>query len=80
MRILVIGSGGREAAIVKKLSEDKRIVKIFTSKGNATTEKYGENINITAISDFVDFAKRESIDLTIVGSEKYLLEGIVDEF
>lgn len=80
MRILIIGNGGREAAFAKKLSEDSRVSQMFFAKGNATTEKYGKNIPLSDIKDLVDFAKKESIDLTIVGPEAYLVEGIVDEF
>lgn len=80
MRILIIGNGGREAAFAKKLSEDSRVTQMFFAKGNATTEKYGKNISLSDIKDLVDFAKKESIDLTIVGPEAYLVEGIVDEF
>lgn len=80
MRILIIGNGGREAAFAKKISEDSRVTQMFFAKGNATTEKYGKNISLSDIKDLVDFAKKESIDLTIVGPEAYLVEGIVDEF
>lgn len=80
MRLLIIGNGGREAAFAKKLSEDSRVTQMFFAKGNATTEKYGKNISLSDIKDLVDFAKKESIDLTIVGPEAYLVEGIVDEF
>lgn len=80
MRILIIGNGGREAAFAKKLSEDSRVTQMFFAKGNATTEKYGKNISLSDIKDLVDFAIKESIDLTIVGPEAYLVEGIVDEF
>lgn len=80
MRILIIGNGGREAAFAKKLSEDSKVTQMFFAKGNATTEKYGKNISLSDIKDLVDFAKKESIDLTIVGPEAYLVEGIVDDF
>ncbi len=80
MRILIIGNGGREAAIGKKLSKDKRISEIFFAKGNAATEKYGKNIHLSEIPELVHFAKREAIDVTIVGPEAPLVEGIVDEF
>jgi phosphoribosylamine--glycine ligase len=80
MRILIIGNGGREAAIGKKLSKDKKISEIFFAKGNAATEKYGKNIHLSEIPELVHFAKREAIDVTIVGPEAPLVEGIVDEF
>lgn len=80
MRVLIIGNGGREAAIGKKLAKDSRVTEMFFAKGNAATEKFGKNIFITEISELLHFAKREAIDLTIVGPEAPLVEGIVDEF
>lgn len=80
MRILIIGNGGREAAIAKKLAEDSRVTELFFAKGNATTEQLGENVYLTEVPDLVKFAKKEAIDLTIVGPEAPLVEGIVDEF
>lgn len=80
MRILVVGSGGRAAAIGWKLRQDSRVTKIFFAKGNASTEEYGENIFEETISELLQFAKKEKIDLTIVGPEAPLVDGIVDEF
>ena len=80
MRVLIIGNGGREAAIGKKLSEDRRISTIFFAKGNATTEEIGKNISLTDNQELVNFAMKEAIDLTIVGPEAFLVSGIVDDF
>lgn len=80
MRILIIGNGGREAAFAKKLSKDNRVTEMFFAKGNATTEKLGKNISLTDNNDLVNFAKKEAIDLTIVGPEAFLVTGIVDDF
>lgn len=80
MRILIIGNGGREAAFGKKLAEDSRVTKIFFAKGNATTEQIGKNIPLTENLELVEFAKKEAIDLTIVGPEAFLVTGIVDDF
>lgn len=80
MRVLIIGNGGREAAIAKKLAEDNRVSQMFFAKGNATTEKYGKNVSLTEVNELVDFAKKEAVNLTIVGPEAMLVEGIVDEF
>lgn len=84
MKILVIGSGGREHAIAWKLSLDDRVEKIYVSPGNGGTsnENKCENINI-AVNDFpalIDFVKSNNIDLTVVGPEDPLSQGIVDEF
>ena len=80
MRVLIIGNGGREAAIAKKLSEDSRVTQLFFAQGNASTEKFGKNVPLKEIFELVDFAKKEAINLTIVGPEAPLVEGIVDEF
>lgn len=80
MRILIIGNGGREAAFAKKLSEDSRVSQMFFAKGNATTDKLGKNISLTDNDELVSFAKKEAIDLTIVGPEANLVTGIVDDF
>lgn len=84
MKILVIGSGGREHAIAWKLSQDNRIEKIYVAPGNGGTacEEKCENINIKAgeINKLIEFAKTNQIDLTVVGPEDPLSQGIVDDF
>ncbi|QQM26703.1 phosphoribosylamine--glycine ligase [Elizabethkingia sp. M8] len=80
MRVLVVGTGGREAAIGWKLKQDPKVKKIFFARGNASTEEYGENIYEDSIPELVEFATREKVDLTIVGTEAPLVDGIVDEF
>lgn len=82
MRLLVIGSGGREHAIAWKLSQSPLIEKIFVAPGNAGTvlEAKLENVPMTSIPDLVTFARQEKIDLTVVGPEVPLTEGIVDTF
>lgn len=80
MKILLVGQGGRESAIAKKLKQDSRITEMFFAKGNATTAEFGKNVMIDDIKELRDFAIKEQIDLTIVGPEAPLVEGIVDEF
>ncbi len=84
MKILVIGSGGREHAIAWKLSLDDRVEKIYIATGNGGTacENKCENINIKA-NDFlslIKFVKENDIYLTVVGPEEPLSKGIVDIF
>jgi len=82
MRILVVGSGGREHALVWKIAQSKLVDKIFCAPGNGGISRQAECIDIKAedIPALLDFARREKIDLTIVGPEAPLAAGIVDEF
>lgn len=80
MRLLIVGNGGRESALAIKLSEDSRVTKMFFAPGNATTQKLGENISETDIVALKEFALKNKVDLTIVGPEATLVDGIVDEF
>lgn len=80
--ILLIGSGGREHAIAKKLAESPLLGKLFIAPGNPGTAEIGQNVDLkdTQITELVDFAKSNQIDLTIIGPETPLVLGIVDEF
>ena len=82
MRVLVVGGGGREHAIVWKLDQSERIEKIFTAPGNAGTALHGENIPVkdNDIDGLLKVVKENNIDLTIVGPEVPLMLGIVDRF
>ncbi len=82
MKILVIGSGGREHALAWKLKQSPHAERIFCAPGNAGTSEIGENVAIPA-NDFpalVRFAKENRIDLTVVGPDDPLAAGIVDRF
>lgn len=80
MKVLVIGSGGREHALAWKLSQSPRVDKVFIAPGNGGTCEVGENIDIAPdnITALVDFAKNEKIDLVVPGPEMPLVNGIVD--
>ncbi|MDO5713130.1 MAG: phosphoribosylformylglycinamidine synthase [Tissierellia bacterium] len=80
MKILIIGSGGREHALGMALAKENR--KLYFAPGNGGTEEIGTNINIlpTDISGLLKFAEQEGIDYTVVGPEDPLVQGIVDEF
>jgi len=82
MKILVIGSGGREHALAWKLAQGARVQKIYVAPGNAGTalEVGVENVALTKIEDWIGFAKKQNIQLTVVGPEAPLAEGVVDTF
>lgn len=82
MKILIIGGGGREHAIAWKLNSENNVNKIYCAPGNAGISEIAEclNINDSDIEKLLQFAKKEQIDLTIVGPEVPLVKGIVDEF
>ncbi len=81
MKILILGGGGREHAMGKKLLEDDHSIHLYFYPGNGGTSTIGKNIeNHYTVLDLGFFAKKNAIDITIVGSEFFLLEGIVDIF
>jgi phosphoribosylamine--glycine ligase len=82
MRILVIGSGGREHALVWKISQSPRVSKIFCAPGSAAIAELAEGvaINPEQLDRLADFAEKEKIDLTVVGPELPLTLGIADLF
>lgn len=82
MRILVIGSGGREHALVWKIAQSEMVDKIFCAPGNGGISQQAECLEIRAEDavSLLDFARKERVDLTVVGPEAPLASGIVDEF
>ena len=80
MKILIIGSGGREYAIGRALKQDDNVERIWFAPGNGATDALGENLDITDFDALADFAEANGVDLTIVGPEAPLVEGIVDLF
>ncbi len=82
MKVLVIGSGGREHCLVWKIAQSKKVKKIFCAPGNAGISEFAECIDISPanIKELLDFARQREIDLTVVGPEAPLTQGIVDEF
>jgi phosphoribosylamine---glycine ligase len=82
MKVLVIGRGGREHAICHSLKEAQSVEKVYCAPGNAGIAKDAELVSISEsqIEELISFAKKEKIDLTVVGPEQPLLDGIVNAF
>ena len=84
MKILIIGSGGREHALAWSATNDPRVSEVFVAPGNAATalEPGMSNVAIDVLDNdnLIDFANENAIDLTIVGPEAPLVAGIVDKF
>ena len=86
MKILLIGSGGREHALAWKLAQSPQVQTVFVAPGNGGTATAKqttagiENLPISGLQDLADFAKREQIGLTVVGPEAPLAAGVVDVF
>lgn len=82
MKILVVGSGGREHALVWKINQSPKAEKVFCAPGNAGISRIADcvDIAVTDIEKLLEFAKTEKIDLTVVGPEASLVAGIVDVF
>ncbi len=82
MKVLVVGQGGREHALVWKLSQSPKVQRVYCAPGNAGTALDGENVDIAAmdVDRLLKFAQTQGIDLTIVGPEAPLVAGIVDAF
>ncbi|WP_026673838.1 phosphoribosylamine--glycine ligase [Alkalihalobacterium bogoriense] len=82
MKVLIVGSGGREHTVAWKVSRSPKVTKVFVAPGNAGMTDVAEIINISEADQdaLVQFAKQEEIALTIIGPEVPLLAGIVDKF
>lgn len=82
MKVLVVGSGGREHALVWKISQSKRVTSIYAAPGNGGMNDLAQLVDIKASNtvELADFAQEKGVDLTVVGPEMSLALGIVDEF
>jgi phosphoribosylamine--glycine ligase len=82
MKVLVVGGGGREHALVWKIGQSPRVSKVYCAPGNAGISQQAEIVPLKAndLEGLLGFASRERIDLTVVGPEEPLTRGIVDFF
>ncbi|SFV65649.1 Phosphoribosylamine--glycine ligase [hydrothermal vent metagenome] len=80
MNILIIGAGGREYSIGMALKKDESVESLYFAPGNGATDELGTNLTISDFDELGDFCEANSVDLTIVGPEAPLVDGIVDRF
>lgn len=82
MKVLIIGGGGREHAIASKVSQSTRVERLYCAPGNAGMDEIAEcvDIGVMEFEKLAEFARKESIDLTIVGPDDPLVAGVVDVF
>jgi phosphoribosylamine--glycine ligase len=80
MKILILGSGAREYSIARAISMEEESHELFFQPGNGATNALGTNLNIKDYNDLATFAKENEIELTIVGPEAPLVDGVVDIF
>ena len=82
MNVLVVGNGGREHALAWKLKQSSLVERVFVAPGNAGTAEDAENVDLspTAFPALIDFAKKNKVELTVVGPEAQLAAGIVNAF
>lgn len=82
MKVLIVGSGGREHAIANAVAKSSKVDKIYCAPGNAGIAEYAECVNIGAMEfdKLVSFAKEKEIDLTVIGMDDPLVGGVVDAF
>lgn len=82
MRILLLGSGGREHALAWKISQSPKLEKLFIAPGNAGTSQVGENVNISVcdFNEIAEFVLQHKVDMVVVGPEDPLVKGVYDFF
>ena len=79
MKVLIVGSGGREHALAWKLKQSPKVTKIFIAPGNAGTALCGENIKAQTNEEILEWLRRHKVDLVVIGPDNYLADGLTDE-
>jgi phosphoribosylamine--glycine ligase len=80
VNVLIIGAGGREYSIGMALKKDENVDKLYFAPGNGATDELGENLRMSDFNELADFCEANDVELTIVGPEAPLVDGIVDFF
>ncbi len=79
MRILIVGSGGREHAIAWKIVQSPLVEKVYVAPGNDGIKRHAETVPLSTHDEILQFVSQQNIDLTFIGQEIYLVEGLVDK-
>lgn len=79
MKVLIVGSGGREHALVWKMSQSEQVSQVFAAPGNGGMKKHAELVSLKTHEEILNFVKERQIDLTVIGPEIPLVEGLVDK-
>lgn len=79
MKVMILGSGGREHALGWKLAQSPQLEQLYFVPGNPGTRDYGTNLDLKASNEIVDFCVTEKVDLVVPGPEAWLMKGIVDD-
>lgn len=79
MKVLVVGGGGREHALVWKLKQSRKVKEIYVAPGNPGTASLGTNISARTSNEILDWVKQNKVDLVVIGPDNHLAEGLTDE-
>lgn len=79
LKILIVGRGGREHALAWKITQSKKVSKLFITPGNAGTALLGENLELTTSDEILEWLKKNPVDIVIIGPDDYLADGLTDK-
>ena len=78
MKVLIVGSGGREHALAWKLKQSPKVSQIYIAPGNPGTAEVGENVDVTSHDEILEWLKKHIVDLVVIGPDQYLADGLTD--
>lgn len=78
MKVLVVGSGGREHALAWKLKQSPKVDQVYIAPGNPGTKEVGENVTAESVGEILEWLRSNAVDMVVIGPDKYLAEGLAD--